>query len=209
MISFILIVLPVYEELLYSAKYGGVKAGEIKIVWHRDSLNHIKCYKETKGIFSFVFRVKNWHESISDSHFVTRRLEKEINEGKYHKYQLINIVNGYAVYDDGDTVEVIEGAKDIISLIHWLRTQELIPGDTITVPFHSDKKNYMIKTYVTDVIVDDEECVLLKPDLTGIKAFGGEGGLLLYYNKAKIPVLLKIKFLWGYLEAKLEKRECR
>lgn len=208
-VMFILILLPVREELLYSAKYGFIKAGEIKLKLKRDSLNYVRCEEETKGIFSFIFRVKDWYESLSDSNFATRRFEKSIQEGNYTKYQLVNIANGYAVYEDGDTVEVIEGAKDIISLLYWLRTQELILGDTIIVPLHADKKNRNVKTSIKADTVDGEPCVLLVPDLHGFKAFGGEGGLMLYYNQAKIPILLKIKFLWGYLEAKLEYRKCK
>lgn len=199
--------LPSEEELLYSAKYGMVKAGEINLYWRRDSLNYIRCEQETKGFFSFVFKVKDWYESVSDSNFVTKRFEKNIQEGKYRKYQLVNIVKGYGVYQDSDTVEVIDDAKDIINLIYWLRTQELIPGDTIIVPLHADKKNHLIKTSVIADTIDGKPCILLIPNLAGIKAFGGDGGLLLYYNESKVPVLLKIKFLWGYLEAKLERRE--
>jgi hypothetical protein len=199
--------LPREEALFYSVKYGFVKAGEIKLFLRRDSLNYIRCEEETKGAFSLIFRVKDWYESISDSNFATKRFEKKIEEGKYRAHQIINVVGKYAIYNDGDTVEIIDGAKDIISLIFWLRTCSLTPGDTIIVPFHADKKNYIIKTPITTATVEGKTCFLLVPDLTGIKAFGGKGGLLLYYNQAKVPVLLKIKFLWGYLEAKLEHRK--
>jgi hypothetical protein len=74
------------------------------------------------------------------------------------------------------------------------------------VPFHSDKKNYKINTSIQKVKLGKEECFLLIPDLKGIRIFGGKGGLLLYYNQKKVPILLKIKFLWGYLEARLKER---
>jgi hypothetical protein len=205
----ILALLPGYEKLSYSARYGFANAGRIELVLTRDSLNHVRCEQETKGFFSFVFKVKDWYESTSDSGFVTRKFEKKIHEGKYKKHQVVNIAKGHAVYQDGDTVEVIEDAKDIIGLLYWLRTQELVPGDTITVALHADKKNHSIRTSIIADTVGGKSCVLAIPDLTGIKAFGGKNGLLLYYDESRIPILLKIKFLWGYLEVKLEDREVR
>jgi len=199
-------VLPVREELLYSVKYGPISAGEIKLEFKRDSLNYIRCEEETKGVVSLMFKIKDWFESISDSNFVTRRFEKNIKEGKYSKYQLVEIKDGQGIYQDGDTVKVIEGAKDIINLIYWLRTQEFVPGNTIIIPLHDGKKNSEIKTCVYEDEINGEFCWRLVPDLKGVKAFGGEGGLILYYNKSKVPILLKIKFLWGYLEAHLEDR---
>jgi hypothetical protein len=205
----ILTLLPGYEKLSYSASYGFAKAGQIRLVLNRDSVTHIRCEQETKGFFSFVFKVKDWYESTSDSGFVTRRFEKKIREGKYKKYQVVNIAQGRAVYQDGDTVEVIEGAKDIISLLYWLRTQELVPGDTIALALHADKKNHLIKTAIATDTIDGKPCLRATPDMTGIKAFGGKNGLLLYYDESRIPILLKIKFLWGYLEVKLENREVK
>ncbi len=201
--------LPVKEELLYSVKYGPISAGKIKLEFKRDSLslNHIRCEEETKGLVSRIFKIKDWYESISDSNFVTQRFEKDIREGKYIRHQIVEIENGKAIYQDGDTVEVIEEAKDMINLLYWLRTQEFIAGDTIILPLHADKKNSMIKTCVSNEKVNGELCWLLVPNLKGMKAFGGEGGLLLYYNQAKVPILLKIKFLWGYLEAHLKERK--
>ncbi|MBI4721425.1 MAG: DUF3108 domain-containing protein [Candidatus Stahlbacteria bacterium] len=207
---FILAFLPLNEELIYSAKFGLMTAGEIKLMYHRevrpqDNLNHIRCEEKTKGFFSMIFKIDDWYESLCDSNFATIRFEKKIQEGNYSSHQVVNIVAGRATYKNGNVVDVIEGAKDIMSLIYWLRTQELVPGDTLIVPLHYDEKNYTIKTPIVSDTVDGEPCVLLVPDLKGIKAFGGDGGLLLYYNKDKLPVLLKIKFLWGYLEAKLNR----
>ncbi len=205
MLLFIFTILPFNEELLYTAKYGFMSAGEIKLVYQRDDLNHIRCEEKTTGFFSMIFKIDDWYESLSDSNFATIRFEKKMQEGNYKSYQLVNIVGGRTTYQDGDVVEVVEGAKDIMSLIYWLRTQELIPGDTLIVPLHYDKKNYRVKTSIVSDTVDGEPCLLLVPDLKGIKAFGGDGGLLLYYNKDKLPILLKIKLLWGYLEAKLNR----
>lgn len=204
----ILMTLPVREELLYSVKYGPVNAGEIKLEFKRDSLNYnyIRCEEETRGIVSLVFKVKDWYESVSDSSFVTRRFEKDVQEGKYIRHQIVMIENGKGIYQDGDTVEVIKEAKDIINLLYWLRTQEFIAGDTITIPLHADKKNLEIKTCVSNEEIDGDTCWLLIPNLKGVKAFGGEDGLMLYYSKSKVPILLKIKFLWGYLEAHLKER---
>ena len=203
---FILTFLPFNEELLYTAKYGFMSAGEIKLMYRRDALNYIRCEEKTKGFFSMIFKIDDWYESISDSDFTMIRFERDIQEGNYSNHQVINVASGRATYHDGEVVEVVEGAKDIMSLLYWLRTQELIPGDSLIVPLHYDKKNYKVKTSIVPDTVDGEPCVLLVPDLKGIKAFGGDGGLLLYYNKDKLPVLLKIKFLWGYLEAKLNRK---
>ncbi|MDI6839840.1 MAG: DUF3108 domain-containing protein [bacterium] len=197
------------EELVYLASFGFIDAGEIKLDLKRDSLNYIRCEQETKGLFSLVYRVKDWYESTSDSNFVTKRFEKSVREGPYSAYQLVSFKNGYATYQDGDSVSTIQNAKDIISIIYWLRLQELIPGDTLIVPLHTDKWNYEIKVCVESDTLDGKPCILVIPDLHGIRAFGTQSGLMLYYNELKIPVLLKIKFAWGYIQARLTHREWR
>ncbi|MCK4352383.1 DUF3108 domain-containing protein [candidate division WOR-3 bacterium] len=215
------------EKLVYSVRYGFFNMGEIRLELNQlvNGLNYIRCEQETKGLFSCIFKIKDWYESLTDSNFVTVRFEKNVEEGSYKEYQLIIIENGYAKYpaspiasqggpasptsqggQDGDSIPVIEGAKDIISILYWLRTQRLKPGDSIKVPLHADKQNHEIKVQVKEENVDGRPCLLAIPDLCGAKAFGSEGGLELYYDEDKIPILLKIKFMWGYLQAKLKHR---
>lgn len=207
-ITFIVNTIPVEEKLVYTAKYGVLSIGEIKLEIKRDSLNYIRCEEETKGFFNYIFRIKDWYESVTDSNFVTQRFEKHIEEGKYRAHEVITIKDSFAIYNGQDTVDVTPGAKDIISIIYWLRTQELIPGDTIYIPLHEGKRNHIIKVRIERWGFNGEYYLVAIPELQHVKTFGTAGGLILYYEpESMVPVRLKIKFKWGHIQAELKRRE--
>lgn len=204
--------LPDYEELIYAVRSGVIKAGKIKMVLKHDSTKNsyfIRCDEKTEGLMNFIFKIDDWFTSLSDSNFVTKKLEKHIREGKYKKDHIMVIEDGQATYEDGKVVTAIDSAKDILNIWYWLRTRELTPGDTIFVPLHADKKNYRIKTHIGTEIINGDSCISIIPELVGVKAFGSGEGLTMYYSKDKIPVRFTINFKWGNLEAQLQERNLK
>ncbi|MFA5032504.1 MAG: DUF3108 domain-containing protein [bacterium] len=200
--------LPSYEELVYSVKYGVMTAGELRLEYKQDSLkgNYVRCEERTNGVMGFIFSIEDWYESFSDSNFTTQRFEKDIKEGNYKKHLSVVIENGQATYQDGKVVPVVDSAKDIINIWYWLRTQELVPGDTITVALHADKKNHKVKTVIREEKVNGRNCIAVVPNLTGIKTFGSKGGIVMYYDEDRTPVKFTVKFKWGDLEVELKRR---
>jgi hypothetical protein len=210
----ILTILPTNERLIYSAKYGILPAGEIRMEINKDSAGYycIDVAQETKGLFSYFFKIQDTYLSCIDTISLSSvRFEKHIREGRYKHDQVVFIDQdkGIAVYDDGDTVDIVPEAKDIISIIYYIRTLPLESKDRIYLNIHADKHNYNIPVDIDTVRLDNNECFRVKPHLENIRSFGRKGGLLLYYtnDSDKIPIRLRIRITWGYIEATLRARE--
>jgi len=210
----ILTALPISERLVYSAKYGILPAGEIQMEINKglDGHYHIKVTQETKGLFSHIFKIQDTYLSCIDTMSLSSiKFEKHIREGHYKHDQVVlfDQEKGIAIYDDGDTVDIVPGAKDIISIIYYIRTLPLESRDKIYLNVHADKHNYTIPVDIDKVRLDGEECFRVRPYLENIKVFGRKGGLLLYYTDDlhRTPILLKIKMFWGYIRATLRARE--
>ena len=162
------------------------------------------CSLKTKGLFSYFFRIQDTYESVSDiPSFVPYKFEEHIREGNYRRDQ--NIVFDHqkeiAIYDNRDTVKIVKGVRDIISALYYLRTLDLESGDTIWIEVHTYKENHTLEVRISE----KGDYLVAKPILKGVKVFGSEGGLVLYYtnDEQKIPVLIKIKMVFGHIEAKL------
>lgn len=210
----ILAILPISERLVYSAKYGILPAGEIRMEINKglDGYYCIKVTQETKGLFSYFFRIQDMYQSCIDTISLSSvKFEKHIRQGRYKYDQVVffDQERGIAIYDDGDTVDIVPEAKDIISIIYYIRTLPLESKDRIYLNVHADKHNYTIPVDIDKVRLDNKECFRVRPHLENIKVFGRKGGLLLYYtnDSDRVPILLKIKMFWGYIQATLRARQ--
>jgi hypothetical protein len=207
----LLTLLPQNENLIYKASFGFLPAGKITLsVEEREEYFIIICTEKSEGFVSRIFNVDDRYESWNrKDNFLPLRFEKIIREGNYSKNQVYTFYQerGIVVYNDGDTVSLEKGAQNIISLIYYLRMQKFSSMDTINITLHDSKRNYNINVSVKESEFREERCFIVKPNLKGISIFGTKEGLTLYYNEEKIPVLLKINFLWGYIEARLVERK--
>ena len=210
----ILAILPTNERLVYSAKYGILPVGEIRMEINKDLDGYycIKVTQETKGLFSYFFKIRDTYQSCIDTVSLSSvRFEKHIREGRYKHDQVVffDQEKGIAIYDDGETVDIVPQTKDIISIIYYIRTLPLESKDKIYLNVHADKHNYTIPVDIDKVRLGNKECFRVIPHLENIKVFGRKGGLILYYtnDSDRIPILLKIKISWGYIEATLKVRE--
>ncbi|MFW5758721.1 MAG: DUF3108 domain-containing protein [Bacteroidota bacterium] len=120
-----------YRVFYNSMLTGNVKAGDAslsikkkpEIVRNRKTM-HIKAEGNTRGAFSFFFKVMNRYETFIDEQALVPHLFKlKLHEGKYRKKQNIffNQKENYAIVND-DIVQTNQNIQDIVSSLYFMRT---------------------------------------------------------------------------------------
>lgn len=203
------------ERMLYSVRYGFVRAGECRLeVLPEVSVNGRPCYKlvgtaQSSDFFSSVFRVDDRLESYLDTELLLPwRSAKVLHEGGYHADQRVELdqVNRMATYHDGTTVPLDPGAQDILSVLYHIRTLDLRPGFSDVIRVHADEKNVDLEVRVlgreeVDTPGGTFRCLAVEPLIrldTGL--YDSEKGKLVMYvtdDARKLPVMFKIKVFFG------------
>jgi len=203
------------ERMLYSVRYGPVRAGECRLeVLPEVSVNGRPCYKlvgtaQSSDFFSSIFRVDDRLESFLDTEFLLPwRFSKVLHEGSYHDEQRVELdqVNRMATYQDGTTVALDPGAQDILSVLYHIRTLDLRPGFTDVIRVHADEKNVDLEIRVlgreeVETPGGTFACLAVEPLIrldTGL--YDSEKGKLVMYvtdDARKLPVMFKIKVFFG------------
>jgi hypothetical protein len=209
------------EELNFAVKYGMVRAGDARLaVEGLEMINgeptyHLVSTARSSRFFSTFFEVRDRVESVwSIERQVPLRFEKHIREGSYRKDVSVHFDHdvGEAVYDNGDRMEIPPRSQDVLSAFYFVRSRKtLTPGDTISVPNHSDKKNYplMVKVVRKETIKVPAgmfSCVVVEPLLKTAGLFKQEGGLTIWLtdDARRMPVLMKGRVAVGSIVAELE-----
>lgn len=195
--------IPVPEELVYDAKFGPLPAGEIRLCLEEtNGIYKITCVQKTSEGISRIYRVNDRFEVWVDSTFKPLLYEARIDEGKYKRHRKISFYHyrRFAVYNDRDTVELSRDARDIFSLIYYIRTLSPSSGDTLMLMLHDGKKNREIVVPVGEEKIDGETYLVATPVVKGIRVFGGEG-LTLYYDEHMVPAILRVDLKFGYVRA--------
>ncbi len=206
------------EELTFSVDYGFVNAGWAKMsVLSIVEYNHRPAYYfETKAgtnkSFSVVFKVEDRVESLLDTEFFhSLRHEKHLSEGKYrsNRWFTFDQNKNRAKSKDYD-VETYPNVLDVLSAFYYTRTLELIPGDTLFLPNHTDGKNYPIRVAVlrkesVEVPAGKFDCIVIEPILSAPGIFEHKGNVFIWLTDdgRRMPVLMKTKIVIGHISASL------
>ncbi len=117
--------------------------------------------------------------------------------------------NQLAYYKD-DTVEVGPYTQDALSVLYYIRTQELGPDQSFFVDNFTDGKLYPLEVKVLGretitVEAGTFPCVIVEPLLQSVGVFRHKGKLKVWLtdDRLKMPVLMKSKVLVGSIEAEL------
>jgi len=203
------------ERLVYSVRYGFIQAGEAALEVRREAMVAGRpCYQivgtaKSSDFFSSIFRVNDRVESYLDTlYLIPWRFEKELNEGKFHASEHVEMdqINRVATYLDGRTFEMVPEAQDMISAIYHLRTLDLDPGDVVVVKTHADRQNVDIEIHIGErkrvkTSAGEFDCLEAQPFLlldTGL--YDHKKGKLLMYltdDERRLPVMFKIKVFFG------------
>lgn len=208
----------VNEKLTFDINYGFINAGTATLeVAQLIEYEGRPCYQiqsraRSNSFFSSFYEVDDRIESIVDAiGLFSWRFEKDLSEGSYKSNRMFTIdQRNHIVYYKDDTVEVNEYVQDALSMLYYLRTQDLKIGDEIEIDNYTDGKYYPVKVVVRDrerinVEAGSFDCLVVEPMLQTVGVFKNEGKLKVWLtdDRLKLPVLMKSKVLVGSISAEL------
>ncbi|UCE23298.1 MAG: DUF3108 domain-containing protein [Candidatus Zixiibacteriota bacterium] len=208
----------VNEKFTYEINYGFINAGGATMeVARLIEYNSRPCYQTvtraySNSFFSNFFKVDDRVESIIDALGIfTWRFEKNLREGKYRSDRLYTFdQNRNIVFSDKDTVEVAPYVQDALSVLYYVRTQQLEVGKSIFVQNFTDGEKYPLEVRVlrkeeVSVPAGTFDCIVVEPLLQSVGVFKHEGKLTVWLtdDRLKMPVLMKSKVLVGSIAAEL------
>lgn len=223
--SFIDELMPAYvgfgegEKLVFSVQYGIVNAGEASLeIRNIASLDSTDCYRivsnaRTNDVFSLVFKVRDRFESYMDTtELVSLRYEKHVREGRFSRDESVDFDQRAhtATYKD-KVVPIAPRTQDVLSALYYVRTLNLMVGQSIAIANHTDGKNYplVVKVLRKETVTVDAgtfDCIVVEPILRGPGIFTQKGRLTVWLtdDRNKIPVLMKSKVVIGSVAAVLK-----
>jgi hypothetical protein len=148
------------ERLTYTLQFNIIKMGRGYLsVESIDNISgvqsyHIKFQANTHKFADRIFRVRDkidiW---LNKTDLATLKINKEINEGNYHKnyYTLIDY-NNSIVITNKDTININGAVRDPYSLLYYFRTIPLEVGQILDFTTFDNKKLTGFQ-----VIVDDKQ----------------------------------------------------
>jgi hypothetical protein len=208
------------ERFVFSVGWEFVNAGtavmEIQdiVKFKGNKCYHIISTAKSNKFFSVFFKVEDKVESYMDVHgLYSWRYDKHLREGSFKAdvSMYFDQENHLAIYNEGkDTFEVAEYAQDVLSAFYFVRTQNLIVGNSIFVPNHTDRKNYPLEVKVLKkerikVTAGEFDCILVEPILQTPGIFEQKGSLKVWLtdDQVKMPVLMKSKVVIGSIATEL------
>jgi hypothetical protein len=207
------------EKFTFDINYGFINAGGATMeVVGLIEYNGRPCYLTrtraySNSFFSNFFRVDDSVESVIDAIGIfSWRFEKKLREGSYRsekQYTFDQREN--LVYYEKDTIEVAPYIQDALSVLYFVRTQELEVGKSIMVDNFTDGEHYPLQVNVLrretiEVPAGSFDCVVVEPLLQSAGVFKHEGKLTVWLtdDRLKMPVLMKSKVIVGSISAELK-----
>ncbi len=206
------------EHLEFDINYGFINAGTAAMsVRHLIEYNGRPCYQlettaNSNAFFSTFYKVEDRVESIVDAiGMFSWRFEKNLREGGYRSdREYVFDQRKQLVYYEGDTISVAPTVHDPLSVLYYVRTQELKVGQSIWVDNFTDGEKYLLEVRVlgrerVDVKAGVFDCIVVEPVTKSVGIFKHEGRLKVWLtdDRVKMPVLMKSKILVGSITAEL------
>jgi hypothetical protein len=207
------------EKLVFKVGWGPLKAGFAIITADPDTLRGttlISGRGATNGFFSGFYKVRDLISTTVDTKGIYPFFfEQHIHEGRYKAErweffdQARNLVFSHKKSVDSTAIKPF--TQNFLSLVYYLRTQTLSPGDSISINCFVDSKCFDVVIHCverTTVSVEAGKfnCLLLKPVLVGKgRVFSRKDEVKLWVtdDAGKMPVKVESKIAWGSIFAKL------
>ncbi len=206
------------EKLDFDINYGFINAGNaIMEVAELIEYNGRPCYlvlstASSNRFFSTFYHVEDRVESVLDAvSMFTWHFEKHLREGNYRADRICDFdqLKNIVIYQD-DTMEVAPYVQDALSVLYYVRTLDLKPGDSYSIGNFTDGKSYSLEVNVlrketVKVKAGRFDCIVVEPLLKSSGVFKHEGKLTVWLtdDRLKMPVLMKSKVLVGSISAEL------
>ncbi len=206
------------EKFYFDIGYGFINAGQATLeVANLIEYAERPCYQivsiaNSNKFFSSFFKVEDRVESIVDGLGIfSWHFEKHVKEGGYRADRLYEFdQQNNLVYYGEDTIEVAPYVQDALSVLYYIRTQELKVGETYFIENFTDGKKYPLKVMVhrretIKVKAGKFDCIVVEPLFLTSGVFKHEGKLTVWLtdDRLKMPVLMKSKVLVGSISAEL------
>lgn len=217
------------EDLTFELSYGVINAGSSNInvtqAVYQDSINCLKIssLSKTNKFFDRIFKVRDRIESIwSVDLNSTLKYTKKMQEGKYRQSRIHYYYpeQNLTVYMKKDkkakkyktkSFAIPDHTHDILSAFYWVRTQEMIVGDTLSTMVTVDGKSYqaglmVLEKEVIPSIYGKVECLIIEPILQGDAIFKQTGKIQIWVtnDQHKIPLKIESKIIFGSFKAILK-----
>ncbi|KAA3631567.1 MAG: DUF3108 domain-containing protein [Calditrichaeota bacterium] len=206
------------EKLSFDINYGFINAGTATMEVNRlIEYEGRPCYQivtlaNSNSFFSSFYKVEDRAESILDAiGMFSWRFEKNLREGSYRSDRQYSFDqrNHFTVYKE-DTIEVASYVQDALSILYYLRTQELKIGTSMFIDNFVDGRKFttevkVLKKETIEVEAGSFDCFLVEPIMQSVGVFKHEGSLKVWLtdDRLKLPVLMKSKVLVGSISAEL------
>ncbi len=206
------------EKLSFDINYGFINAGTATLeVSQMIEYNERPCYQVisramSNKVFSTFFRVDDRIESIVDAEGIySWRFEKNLREGGYSADRMYEFDQPLGlVYYGRDTIDVPPVVQDALSVLYYIRTQELQVGSSIYLDNFTDGGQFPLEVKVEkretiSVEAGTFDCIVVEPMTQSVGVFKNEGRLTVWLtdDRLKMPVLMKSKVLVGSISAEL------
>jgi len=206
------------EKLTFDIGYGFINAGYATMeIADLIEYNGRPCYlavstANSNKFFSSFYRVEDRVESVIDATgLFSWHFEKKLKEGNYRSNKSYSFdQEKHVVYYDDDTLEISSYVQDALSILYFVRTQELKIGESIFIDNFTDGKLYPMEVRVlgretVKVKAGKFDCIVLEPLLLSAGVFKHEGKLKVWMtdDRLRLPVLMKSKVLVGSISAEL------
>lgn len=208
----------VNELLKFDINYGFINAGTASMeVVRLIEYENRPCYQivslaNSNSFFSSIYKVDDRVESIVDAVGVfSWRFEKNLREGKYRADRIYTFDqrNNFVRYGD-DSIPVPPFVHDALSVLYYIRTQDLVVGQIIKADNFANGKHYPLEVHVLkkETITVDAgtfDCIVVEPLLQSVGVFKHQGRLKVWLtdDRLRMPVLMKSKVLVGSISAEL------
>jgi len=206
------------EKLTFDINYGFINAGTATMeVANLIEYEERPCYQIvtralSNSFFSTFYKVDDRVESIIDAvGMYSWRFEKNLREGNYQADRMYSFDPfNQLVFYQKDTIETPPAMQDALSVLYYVRTQNLKVGQSIFLDNFTDGKLYPMEVRVLEeetITVDAGtfDCLVLEPLTQSVGIFKHEGKLKVWVtnDRLKMPVLMKSKILVGSISAEL------
>jgi hypothetical protein len=208
----------VAETLHYDIGWQSIVAAHGKMYVNEPiDTNGRLCYPiystvKTTSFFSTFFRVQDSALTMMDvRELFPLRFEKYLREGNYRSDRIADFDPELGLcYTPSDTLVVPPYVQDALSLLFYVRTLELEPGQDFEVENYDGKNVYTLTVRVlrrerVKVKAGTFSAIVVEPLLQAAGLFKHEGRLTVWLSddRLHLPILMKSKVLVGSIVAEL------
>lgn len=206
------------EKLTFDINYGFINAGTATMeIADLIDYNGRPCYQIvstalSNKFFSSFYRVEDRIETIVDAEGIfSWRFNKRLSEGNYRAHRSYGFdQQNHKVFYEKDTIDIAPYVQDALSILYYVRTQDLVIGRSIFIENFTDGKKYPLEVKVCrkesiKVAAGKFDCIVVEPLLLTSGIFKHEGKLTVWLtdDRLKLPVLMKSRVLVGSIAAEL------